>query len=216
MNLEAALDLTACTNCAGAMIQKQLGDLFDAQEQIIIGDAPRGRWEQPPMSRDGLSRRCDRCAPRDKPQHEIGPYVPQGVDPALWAEFQEINEHVHKLYQRREYADDEEEEAGPKPPVRRMMIDVLEEEFVLFAWMFRRELLRRKDNNGPTHLTPARIDGAGNRIHNLVRSYMERVLNNHFHDELHRLCMGSSWLLRPEPPRPPRSPVTDLDDDKPF
>ena len=52
----------------------------------------------------------------------------------MWAEFQRLSDRVHELHSQREI-----EEATPAPPTRRMVLDVPEEWFLLFAWMNNRE-----------------------------------------------------------------------------
>jgi hypothetical protein len=143
----------------------------------------------------------------ERSRHEDTPNGPEGVDPALWAEFRELSAKVHELHRLREI-----DEVAPPPPTRRMVLDVPEEWFLLFAWHENRLRLRRQGQNGATGLTPERIALSERFTRKIVSRYMWRALNNDFHAELHLLATGASDLLRPEPPRPARPTHNDSND----
>jgi hypothetical protein len=139
--------------------------------------------------------------------------TPAGVDPALWAEFQRLSDTVHELHRQREL-----EEVTPAPATRRMVLDVSEEWFLLFAWIDGRERRRRQGKDGETGLTAERITDNEHVMRKAVTVYMQTVLNDHFHAELHDLATGASPILRPLPPKAEQPAATsgDLDDDIPF
>ena len=139
--------------------------------------------------------------------------TPAGVDPALWAEFQRLSDQVHELHRQREL-----EEVTPAPATRRMVLNVPEEWFLLFAWIDNRERQRRRGQDGETGLTAERIGLNEAALRKAVTAYMQTVLNDHFHAELQDLATGGSVLLRPKPAKLAQaSPVPgDLDDGIPF
>jgi hypothetical protein len=122
--------------------------------------------------------------------------TPDGVDPALWADFKQLSDRIHELHRQREL---EEVEVTPRPPTFRMMLDVPEEWFLLFAWIDGRERHRRHGKDGETGLSAEGIVEFGAHMRRLVSRYMWRTLNDHFHAELHELATGQSHLLRPVP-----------------
>lgn len=109
--------------------------------------------------------------------------TPAGGDPVLWTEFQRLSAHVHELHRQREI-----EGAAPAPPTRRMVLDVPEEWFLLFAWLDSRERRRQQGKDGETGLTAERIAAFGRVMRKTVTIYMQTVLSNHFHAELFDLA----------------------------
>lgn len=109
-------------------------------------------------------------------------------------EHQGLSERIHELHRLRE-----SDQATLSPPTRRMMLDVPEEWFLLFAWLANRERQRRRGNDGETGLTGERIAINEHTLRRAVTAYMQTVLSDHFHAELHDLATGASPLLRPKP-----------------
>ena len=131
--------------------------------------------------------------------------APPDVDPALWAEFQQVSDEVHRLFHQRKGAD--QPDAPAAPPSLKYMVDLPEEWVMLAFWISRGRADRRSGKNGPTGWPPERIADPDLRraVLPVVRRHLALALNEHFIAELHDIATGGSALLRPEPPAAPAS-----------
>lgn len=145
--------------------------------------------------------------------------APDGVSSELWAEVQQLSDYVHQLHHRRFFAEGKE----GLPPSHRLAFDIPEEWFVLFAWISIRARRQRHGHDDATglvhwHGLTETTESQSQAVRQYARAFILRSLNDLFHAELHQLCTGSSYWLRPSPPVPPAAPQQsgDLDDDIPF
>ena len=120
--------------------------------------------------------------------------APAGVNPALWAEFQQLSGHVHELLSQRQ---DAEDGGAPAPPMHRLIVNLTEEQLLFFAWLAGRKHRQRHGKDGPTGLAPDTIQAHATAMREAVRAYLEWLINEDFHGELHQLATGVSPWLRP-------------------
>lgn len=133
-----------------------------------------------------------------------------GRVPELVAEWDALSDRLHAMLRQTDSMQCGGE-AVPGGETMRLVLDLPKEWAILAAWL---ELQGLFPSRGEARPLGRDID-PDPRLADWQRAktYIGRALHNHFHDELHCLCVGAHPYLYPVPPREQRSTLLDLDDD---